>query len=335
MTCRTWTRRRHGTIPAVTHLTRFLLSVFTAVSLAACSAQSTPVPPGGPQGAASALAPADIGALFDCLRERGHAVAAAHRGGPVPGYAENSIEGFAYTTSIVPALLEIDIARTRDDVLVLMHDDTLDRTTTGTGLVRDHTLAEVRAFQLEDETGAVLNARVPTLREALDWANGKAILELDVKRGVSYEDVVAEVRAADAMSRVIFITYSTDAAVRVHGIAPEMMLSVSIEDIAELDALEQRGVNLTRVLAWTGIETVNADLNRALAARGVEAMFGTLGNPGRSWDGRFARDGRDRYAEFARAGLQLISTDRTIEAARDLDAHDGVDGIAALGCVTR
>lgn len=297
--------------------------------LTACSPTSTPVTP------APALAPSDIGAFFDCLRERGHAVAAAHRGGPVPGYAENSIEGFAYTTSMVPALLEIDIARTKDDVLVLMHDDTLDRTTTGTGEVRAHTLEEIRALRLLDETGAVLDARVPTLREALDWANGRAILELDVKRGVSYEDVVAEVREADAMSRVIFITYSTDAAVRVHGIAPEMMLSVSIEDIAELDALEQRGVTVSRVLAWTGVETVNADLNRALAARGVEAMFGTLGNPNRSWDGRFARDGRERYAEFAKSGLQLISTDRTIEAARDLDAHDGVEGIAALGCATR
>jgi len=297
--------------------------------LMACRPTSPPVTQ------APALAPSDIGAFFDCLRERGHAVAAAHRGGPVPGYAENSIEGFAYTTSMVPALLEIDIARTKDDVLVLMHDDTLDRTTTGTGEVRAHTLEEIRALRLRDETGAVLDARVPTLREALDWANGKAILELDVKRGVSYEDVVAEVREADAMSRVIFITYSTDAAVRVHGLAPEMMLSVSIEDIAALDALEERGVALTRVLAWTGVETVNAELNRALAARGVEAMFGTLGNPNRSWDGRFARDGRERYAEFAKRGLQLISTDRTIEAARDLAAHDGAEGIAALECAVR
>jgi hypothetical protein len=88
-------------------------------------------------------------------------------------------------------------------------------------------------------------------------------------------------RTAGAMARVVFITYSTDAAVRVHQIAPEMMLSVSIESVTELAALEDRKVDLTRVLAWTGTATVNADLNRALAARGVEAMFGTLGNPDR------------------------------------------------------
>ncbi len=281
-----------------------------------------------------ALAPSNIGGFFDCLRTTGRTVVAAHRGGPSPGYAENSIEAMASVASQVPALHEIDIARTRDNVLVLMHDDTLDRTTTGTGDVRAQTLAQIKALQLKDETGAVLTHRVPTLREALDWAAGKVILELDVKRGVSYEDVVAEVRAAGAMSRVVFITYSTDAAVRVHQLAPEMMLSVSIESAAELAALEARKVDLTRVLAWTGTSTVNADLNRALAARGVEAMFGTLGNPERSWDGRFAREGRERYAEFAKTGLQLISTDRTINAARDLDANDGVEGHAATLCLT-
>jgi len=280
------------------------------------------------------LAPADIGGFFDCPRTTGRAVAAAHRGGPVPGYAENSIEAMAHVASQVPALHEIDIARTRDNVLVLMHDDTLDRTTTGTGDVRALTLAQIKDLRLKDENGAVLTHKIPTLREALDWAAGKVILELDVKRGVPYEDVVAEVRAAGAMSRVIFITYSTDAAVRVHQLAPEMMLSVSIEDAAGLEALEARKVDLTRVLAWTGTTTVNAELNRALATRGVEAMFGTLGNPDRSWDGLFAREGRERYAEFAKSGLQLISTDRTIDAARDLDAHDGVEGHAATLCLT-
>ncbi len=303
--------------------------------VAACASPDRPssAPPDLTPGAVHVLAPPDVGAFFDCLRTSGHAVVAAHRGGPSPGYAENAIETMAHVLTQVPALFEIDIVRTRDNVLVLMHDDTLDRTTTGTGEVRAHTLDEIKALHLRDEAGTVLDARVPTLREALDWAAGKAILELDVKRGVSYEDVIAEVQAAKAIDRVVFITYSTDAAVRVHQLAPGMMLSVSIEDVPALDALEARGVDLTRVLAWTGLDTPNAELNQALAARGVEAMFGTLGNPTRSWDGRFAREGRERYAEFAKSGLQLISSDRTVEAARDLDAHDGVEGIGALTCL--
>ena len=281
------------------------------------------------------MAPPDVGAFFDCLRESGYTVVGAHRGGPGPGYAENAIETFAYTTRLAPVLLEIDIARTRDNALVLMHDDDLDRTTTGSGPVRSRTLAEVQQLRLRDEAGTVLDARPPTLRQALDWANGRAILELDVKRGVPYEDVIAEVRSAGAIARVVFITYSDDAAVRVHKLAPEMMLSVSMDAPSDISALERRGINLTRVLAWTGTENTNPSLNRALAARGIEAMFGTLGSRASSWDGRFARDRRDRYAEFAKTGLQLIATDRPAEATRDLDANDGVDGIGAKRCLPR
>jgi glycerophosphoryl diester phosphodiesterase len=293
-------------------------AIVMALALVACQQ------PAGSQ----RMMPDGLPGFFDCLRERGATAVAAHRGGPAPGYAENSIETFAHTLSQSPALMEIDIARTRDGALVLMHDEELDRTTRGVGLVRDHTLAEIRALQLRDQDGQVLDAHPSTLREALDWAAGRTILELDVKRGVSYEDVLAEVREADALGRVIFITHSDDAAVRVHELAPEMMLSVSVDEIGDLDALEARGIDLTRVLAWTGIDEPNAALNVALAEHGVEAMFGTLG----SWDERFA-EGGEQYAAFAETGLTLIATDRPAAAVHDLDANDGEEGLAALQCL--
>ena len=83
-----------------------------------------------------------------------------------------------------------------------------------------------------------------------------------------------------------------------------------------------------------GVETHVHEVARRLARRGVEAMFGTLGNPAHSWDGRFARERRDQYAAFADTGLTVIATDRPIEAARDLDANDGAEGIGALQCVS-
>ncbi|MBN8607134.1 MAG: glycerophosphodiester phosphodiesterase family protein [Caulobacterales bacterium] len=307
------------------------LLLIGALALGACDAPTDIANEAAPT-AIEALAPADIGAFFDCLRENSRTIVAAHRGGPAPGFAENAVPTFQNIVRQAPAMLEIDIARTRDNVLVLMHDDELDRTTTGTGLVRDHTLAEIQALRLEDENGRALDAHVPTFREALDWANDRALLELDVKRDVSYEDVIAEVRAAGAEDRVVFITYSDDAAVRVHNLAPELMLSVSIDEASDLDTLERRGIDLTKVLAWTGTDEPDSALNIALAQRGVEAMFGTLGNPEHSWDGRFARDGREQYAAFAETGLQLIATDRPLQASRDLDANDGVDGIAAMQC---
>ena len=125
------------------------------------------------------------------------------------------MEAFENTIAHAPALLEIDIAQTRDGVLVLMHDEEVDRTTTGSGRVRDLTLAELQALRLVDAEGRAL-MRAPAGRGA-ELGRGRAILQLDVKRGVSYESVIAAVREAGAANRVVFITYSDDAAVRVHG----------------------------------------------------------------------------------------------------------------------
>lgn len=306
------------------------LVLIAALALSACNQQhatSAAAP------AAQTLTPQSLPTFFDCLRERGQTIVAAHRGGPAPGFAENSIDTFAHTLTQAPAMLEIDIARTSDGALVLMHDDTLDRTTNGHGDVDATSLEAFRALALRDDDGAELAAHPPTFAEALQWAAGKTVLELDVKRGVSYEDVVAAVRAANAADRVIFITYSVPAAIRVHGLAPELMISTTIESERDLDALERAGVDLNRILAWTGIEEPNSTLNVALAQRGVEAMFGTLGGR-ESWDAKFAAEGRDQYAAFAETGLSVIATDRAPEASRALDDADGEPGLAALQCVS-
>ena len=308
--------------------TLFLL-VACALAAASCSGS---VASGRNDAAGRRLAPANLSAFFDCLRESGRTIVAAHRGGPTSGFPENAVSTFENTLRQVPAILEIDIARTRDRVLVLMHDETVDRTTTGSGGVSDLTLSQLQTMRLEDGDGLALDVGVPTLREALDWSAGRAVFELDVNDDVPFADVIAEVRAADAMDRVIVITYNDDAAVRVHELAPAIMISVSIDAAADLDALAARGVDLTRVLAWTGIDAPNTALNAALARRGVEAMFGTLGALARSWDGRFVREGLDQYAKLASTGLALIASDRPIAAVRDLDAQDGVEGYGALRC---
>jgi glycerophosphoryl diester phosphodiesterase len=307
-----------------------------AVMLACCALMACGAQPASqrvaPNTNAHEFTPHDLPAFFDCLRENSQTLVAAHRGGPSPGYAENAIATFEHTVSQIPALLEIDVARTRDGALVLMHDDDVDRTTTGRGAVNDLTLAEFQALNLQDDDGRTLDAHPPSLREALDWAAGKAILELDVKRSVAFEDVAAAAREAGAENRVIVITYSVAAARRMARIAPELMIATTIENQTDLRDLQNARVDLTRIIAWTGIEEPNAALNVALAQAGVEAAFGTVGGA-RSWDNRFTQNGEDQYAAFAETGLQLIASDRPLDAVRDLDAHDGVDGYGALQCL--
>ena len=246
------------------------LLIAAAFALASCGAEEVfgvrvPVPESVGQ-----AAPGNLVAYFDCLRDRGFTAVSAHRGGPAPGFAENAIPTFENTLRVaLGAFLEVDISQTADGVLVLMHDDRAERTTTGSGAIAELDMAQLLAFQLEDDRGQRVDARVPTLAEALEWADGKTVLELDIKRGVRYEDVIAAVEAANAMSRVIFVTYSVDGAARLARLAPQAMIYTTISNARELDTLRRRNVDLTRIVAWTGTSAPATSLVDALAAEGV------------------------------------------------------------------
>lgn len=285
-------------------------------SLLALSACEGPEFQSGPNAVSvtSRLSPTSLPAFFDCLRERGFTVVSAHRGGARDGLPENAISTFAATLNEAPVFLEIDVRAARDG-LVVMHDETVDRTTSGFGDIADMSVAQVQALTLNGSAD-----HPPSLREALDWADRNTVLELDVKQDVRFEDIVAEVRGADAMGRVVFVTYSVGAAARLARLAPEAMLYVTIRSPRDLDELERRGVDLSHVVAWTGDEEPDPALNHALAERGVEVRFGMFehGLPGVA----------------AATGLQSISTDYPAAAVAAFDAADGREGYAALECVS-
>lgn len=299
--------------------------VLAALTLTACETVTAPsdVPDRTPK---------DIGAFYDCLRERSLTIIAAHRGGDAP--FENAIPTFERTASGAPSpvVIETDVQRTKDGVLVLMHDDTLDRTTNGTGRISNVTAAQFGALRLKDDAGKPTATRPPTLRQALDWAKGRAILQLDVKRSTPITEVVAAVRAADAAQRVIVIVYSTEAAIAAHRAAPELMLSVPAESIPALEGLSSLRFDMSRVLAWTGTTEPNSALNVQLAQKKIEVIFGTLGSAPTSWDNRFARDGDHGYAAFADTGITMISSGRPLEAMRAIDDVDG-PGVPANACL--
>ena len=208
--------------------------------------------------------------------------------------------------------MEIDAVLTRDGRLVLMHDETMERTSTGTGRVADLTFAEVRTARLEATNGDVTDAPPPTLREALDAAGRTgAIASIDLKPAdeaatlTLARAVVAEVRVAGAGDRVILITYSPETARAVAAMAPEMMISAGLNDVADLE-----GLNAPQILAWTGTREARPALWRSLAEAGVEAQFGTLGAPGRRLDDQYAADGDlSEYRALFDRGAVVIATD--------------------------
>lgn len=80
-------------------------------------------------------------------------------------------------------LIEFDVHLTADDVPVVIHDDTLERTTEGNGPVREHTLAEIRSLDASYGRAAFAGERVPTLDEVVAWARTTTLgLSLEIKQ---------------------------------------------------------------------------------------------------------------------------------------------------------
>ena len=94
----------------------------------------------------------------------------AHRGAQVTA-PENTLESITQAGLLGYGFVEIDVQKTKDGQFVLMHDKTIDRTTTGSGKVETLTLQEIQSYRIEDKQGNLTNLKVPTLKEVLKEAH--------------------------------------------------------------------------------------------------------------------------------------------------------------------
>ncbi len=133
-------------------------------------------------------------------------VVVAHRGchEPAPnhgfGYApENSLLALEHCVAMRVDMMEADVHKTADGYLVIMHDESVERTTNGHGSIAAMTLDDLRKLRLRQNLGGysqpLTDERVPTLEEMIKAAKGRITLNLDVKDAIYAEVVDAVVRA--------------------------------------------------------------------------------------------------------------------------------------------
>lgn len=305
---------------------KIVLSSVLVTVLAACSAQNAPSAQQGADNPSAApgwsINPdGDLNGFFNCLEDEGITLVSAHRGGPYRGYPENSRQAIAAIMDQAPALFEIDVATSKDGVLYLLHDDTLDRTTTGSGPAHLWAWKDIAELKLVDNEGTTTSFAPSTLDETLALVKDRALLQIDFKRSTRYEDVVKAVNRQGAEDRVIYIAYSIASARKLHRLAPDAMISFSINSQSDLNRAVAAGIPSDRLLGFTGTDAPRSRLFSLLNDQEVEVIFGTLGGR-QSIDRAIARIGdHDRYAEIAALGVDILATDRPVEAHKALINH--------------
>lgn len=237
-----------------------------------------------------------------------------HRGGPMPGYPENAIETFENSTKYHPTVIECDASLTKDSALVMMHDDKLERTSDGTGNIRDKSLAELKEVRLKDNDGKVTAFHIPTLDEVLKWGKDKVLFTLDVKRGVPYKMMVDAVRRNHAEAYIIMITYNAMQAEEVHRLAPDLMISASVRSIADLERLNKAGVPDNRIVAFVGTSAPDKAVYEYLHSKGIWCILGTMGN----LDNSAKANNEKLYAELLDNGADMLSADRSVACGNEL-----------------
>lgn len=244
-------------------------------------------------------------------------IISVHRGGKsITNYPENCLETLQYINDSIPAIYEIDVAKTKDKKLVLLHDKSIDRTTTGTGTVTSLTYKELKAFNLVDDFGNKTTFKIPLFTDVLKWAKtNNVVLTVDIKRSVAVEEVIKAIRKEKAEDVCVIITYDMEQAQEAYKLAPDLLLSVTARNEKELDWLMHSSIPTENMLAFTGTSLSPNDFYKKIQSYGMKTILGTLGN----LDKKAESKGNLPYKVWQYKGIDIFATDRPFAAAEALN----------------
>lgn len=271
----------------------------------------------------------DVSKLLECSRKSKRAVIVAHRGGFAPGFPENSYEAIDRTISSSPTVLEIDVVASRDGVDFLHHDDILDRTTNGSGLVESYDWEDLRKLNLRDNGYGVTPSVPLRFDDFLAEFGDRAFWMLDLKAPTSTPSLVEQVRDANILDATIFIVYNHDQAREVLSVASDAHIALGASSAEQLEKTVSEGLSNKPYVALTGPIDANAEVLPTLKEQGHFVLGGTYIGPNPP-DARLSTDANipefDRAGEF---GYQLIVSNRPQLAYDYLDEKSGVLDLSA------
>jgi glycerophosphoryl diester phosphodiesterase len=211
-----------------------------------------------------------------------HVTLVNHRG-LSPGFPENTLAAFRNSIALGVDAIEIDMRTTKDGEIVILHDDTVDRTTDGTGPVSELTLAQVKAL----DAGSYLSPefageRIPTYEESLQAVQGTGVkLLLDIKTAAVTEEAVALTEQYDMIDQVIVGPRTVANLQAFKALNPNLTTLGFIGAPADADAMIDAGVDYIRLWPdWIMDSRESAECQTDYAARVAAFEAGERDHPG-------------------------------------------------------
>jgi glycerophosphoryl diester phosphodiesterase len=197
-----------------------------------------------------------------------------HRGVMYAQQAENALSGFRWVAAQVKPdtmMVEVDLRKSKEGTIYLMHDETVERTTNGTGKIVELTDAYLNSLYLKTSGGEQTNERIPTFKEVLAYAQRNPVkLMLDVKIDI-WEEIIQMVNAANLESRCLVLTFKVDYSKRVAAASRTIGLSCLITSEEEWKAIETLQIPARQLVAYISAKT-DLSLITLLKSKKIKVM---------------------------------------------------------------
>lgn len=159
----------------------------------------------------------------------------AHRG--ASGYApENTLVSFKKAVEMGADGVELDIQLTKDDEIVVIHDETIDRTSDGSGWVKDMTLSELRKYKYNKTKSEYENVTIPTMREVFELLKPTNLfINIELKTGVIFypqieEKILSLTKEMGMEDRVIYSSFNHYSVMKIRELKPDAKVGFLYSD---------------------------------------------------------------------------------------------------------
>lgn len=250
-----------------------------------------------------------------------YVVVACHRG-DWRNYPENSIPAIESIIRMGADIMELDLKLTKDSVLVLSHDWTIDRCTTGKGRVSDYTLDELKQFRLRRAHGVATDSlHICTLREALECCKDRICVNVD--QGYEYYDMVLAITEELGVTDQVLIkgkhsvaTVAEKMASHEHNMMYMPIIDIQKEQGQKLfqEYMDTKTVPLAYEVCWKKLTPEVSDCFKKIVESGsklwVNTIWGSLCGYLDDDKALDCGDPAEVYDQVIALGASMIQTDR-------------------------
>lgn len=178
---------------------------------------------------------------------------AAHRGGFDSDLPENSLDLFNFTrsnTALKPVILELDVRAGKSGTLYLMHDETLERTTNGSGKIGESGDEYLNSLVLKDRNSQLTSQKIPLLLQVLKtFKNSEVILMLDVKGNI-HGEVTELLKTTGMEEQCIMLTFNPEITKLCLAASSKMKISALVRNSEEWDRIKSLNIPANQLIVY-------------------------------------------------------------------------------------